>query len=115
MQPDRREDLNQLRLALGSADLSVDLEITEYMPGRRGIGLVENISIFVTGAVSSAVLSKIAEDIYSQAKKWARVRFARKRSESEHGTARPQSFTIYGPDDKVLKTWKIDKDGEHGG
>ncbi len=114
MQPERRSDLDDLARQLRSAGIDVDLQITEYEPGRRGIAFnqPEAVAFYILGAVSSALLSSLTNDLYNWAKKWAAARFKKKVEENPDGLHRPETFTIYGPDNEVLKTWKIDDQGE---
>ena len=112
-QPERRAALEELRGRLQSAGATVELQIAEYIPGRRGIAFIESVAIYIGGAASGALVSNLVTDFYTQAKTWAKARFHKKLNESPNGNPRPEAFTIYGPDGEVLKTWKIDKDGEH--
>ena len=114
MRPERRSDLDELVSRLRSEGMVVDLQLTEHIPGRRGIVWGESVAIYIAGAASGAVISNIVGDIYKQAKSWAAARFKKKQEASgENGNPRPESFTILGPDGKVLRTWKIDRNGEH--
>lgn len=112
-QPERRAALQKLREQLESIVGSVSLQIAEYVPGRRGVAWPESVAIYVAGAVSGSLLSNLVTDIYQQARNWAKAHFTEKLSQSADENVRPEWFTIYGPDNQVLKTWKIDKDGEH--
>jgi hypothetical protein len=115
MQPERRADLEVLSAQLRSAGIDVDLQITEYVPGRRGVGFnqPEAIAFYVLGVVAQTLIANMTEDIFDRAKKWAAARFRRKVAVNPDGLHKPETFTIYGPDDKVLKTWRIDDQGEH--
>jgi hypothetical protein len=106
-QPDRIADLEELRGQLRFSGMTVDLEIAEYIPGRRGIAWIESVWIYIAGAASGALISNLVTDIHDQAKAWAIARFHRKPN------SRPEAFTIYGPDGEVLKKFQVDDDGEH--
>jgi hypothetical protein len=112
MVPDeRRDDLAELATNLGHHGYEVDLKVIEYVPGRRGVSWIETVAIFVAGGVSGAGLEAITADLYNHAKQWTRQRWQRKSQEVE--APRPQAFVIYGPNNEVLRRWKIDKTGEH--
>lgn len=111
-QPERRAALEDLRDQLQAQDLAVELEIAEYVPGRMGgVASGEAVAIYVGGAASVALIGALVDDVYAAAKRWAKSRFEAKAADKPN--PRSESFTIYGPDNEVLKTWKIDKDGEH--
>lgn len=61
---------------------------------------------------SGPLVGSVVSDVYSTARNWSLRRFRRTK---EDGTPnrRPQSFTIYGPDGRILKRWHVDGDGEH--
>jgi hypothetical protein len=111
--PERREALMELRGRLATGGADVDLEVTEYIPGQRGVTWSETVGLFIAGAVGGGLLANVTKDIYDQAKAWALDRFTKKQAENPNGNPRPESFTIYGPDGEVLKTWKVDREGEH--
>lgn len=111
-QPERRAALCDLRARLEAPGVSVDLQITEYAPGRRGYVWSESVAIYIAGAASGPLISSLVTDIYEQAKTWARASFRKKLGRHQGGDVRPESFTIYGPNNEVLKTWKIDRNGE---
>ena len=115
MHRERREDLEELAARLRSAGINVDIEITEYVPGRRGVAfnLAEAVAFYIAGAVTTALLSNVMSDIYEAAKKWATARFSRKVALRPNGLHRPETFTIYGPDGETPRTWTIDEEGEH--
>lgn len=111
--PERSEALMELRARLATGGADVDLEVIEYVPGQRGITWGETVGLFIAGSVGGGLLANVTKDIYDQAKAWALASYAKKRSESPNGNPRPESFTIYEPDGEVLKTWKVDREGEH--
>jgi hypothetical protein len=115
MQPERRADLERLCSRLGSRGVSVDLQVANYIPGRRGVSFnqPEAIVFYILGVASSTVISSLVGDIYKAARDWAIARFKSKVEKNPNGLHRPETFTIYGPDNEVLKTWTIDDDGEH--
>ena len=108
--PDRRKDLEDLAAQLRDAGHAVRLEIVDYVPGRRGITLFESVTLYLAGAVGTPLLGRLTEDLYDTVKRWALGRWRRKTEGGEFH--RPLSFTILGPDGEVLKSWKVDKDGE---
>jgi hypothetical protein len=108
---ERRQDLLELERRLGSGALDVELQIAEYEPGYRGVTLLEVLGIYVGLRVSDKVIDALVGDLYKKAKAWATARYRRKQAQGRG--MRGESFTIYGPDGKRLKTWRIDKDGEH--
>lgn len=111
----RRADLEELAARLGSGGVDVTLDITEYEPGRRGLSFnqPEAVVIYLAGAGTTALISRLAGDVYDKAKAWALQRFQKKVDAKPDGLHRPEEFTIYGPEGDVLKHWKIDDDGEH--
>jgi hypothetical protein len=54
-----------VRVSLG---VSVDLEITEYQPGRRGLGPVEWTAIFIGTTVATNLINNLVDDLYAKAK-----------------------------------------------
>jgi hypothetical protein len=119
--PEREAALCELRDSLRKGGVDVDLEITQYEPGRRGLPppwFPEEVAIYIGAAVGSGLIGAIVTDVYSTAKQWAKSRYGGKRKAAEGASKDPdqvkgERFTIYGPDGKVLKTWTVDKDGEH--
>ena len=111
MRPDRRADIEELAKEFAKVG-DVDIQITDYVPGRRGLSWPEAVGIYLAGQISASVVPTVLEDIYAGAKKWARKRFERKAKDSLDGNPRPETFTIYGPDGEVLRTWTIHRDGE---
>lgn len=86
---------DQLRTATG---LNVDLEITEYQPGRRGLGPIEWTAIFIGTNVATNLISDLTSDLYNRAKKMLLDRNAK-------GGRSNKGFVIYGPDGEVLRRW----------
>lgn len=115
MQPEHRADLENLVSLLRSGGLSADLQITEYDPGRRGISFnqAEAVAIYIGGAMTVTVIANLTNDIYDRVKNWAIARFLAKVKNDPNGLHRPETFTIYGPDNEILKSWTIDDGGEH--
>lgn len=119
--PEREAALGELRDALGKGGVDVDLEVTHYEPGRRGLpppSFPEELGIFIGTGVGSGLIGAIVTDVYNKAKQWAKRRYEGKRREAQDAKKDPdhvkgERFTIYGPDGNVLKTWTVDKDGEH--
>lgn len=120
-QPERVAALHDLRDRLRQGGVNVDLEVTHYVPGRVGLpppGAPEEIAIFIGKAVASGLVGALTADVYNRTKHWARDRYALKRkaareAKKDENWVKGERFTIYGPDDQVLKSWTIDKDGEH--
>ena len=84
-----------LRATLG---VSVDLEITEYQPGRRGLGPIEWTGIFIGTTVATSLITNLTNDLYKKAKQLLLDRKAK--------GGRPNTgFVIYGPDGKELRRW----------
>ncbi len=112
---ERRAAVSELARRLGSLGLDVDVEIVEYEPGRRGLGpnMPELVGIFIGTQVAASVIDRLTNAIIDRTKEWAGERFNRKRKTRPSQTAKPESFTLYGPDGEVLKTWTIDNSGEH--
>ncbi len=53
----------------------------------------------------------MANDVYARAKAIARLH--RKVEKEPDGLHRPETVTIYGPDNEILKTWTIVDKGGH--
>lgn len=119
--PEREAALSELRDSLGKGGVAVDLEITHYEPGRRGLpapSFPEEVAIFIGTGVGSGLVGAIVTDIYNKTKQWATKRYEAKRRRAQDAKGdsvhvKGERFTIYGPDGNVLKTWTVDKDGEH--
>jgi hypothetical protein len=104
MQEERRSATlafaDDLRTTTG---LNVELEITEYQPGRRGLGPIEWTAIFIGINVATNLISSLTSDLYKRAKKMLLDRKAK-------GGRPNKGFVIYGPDGKVLRRWDTKKD-----
>jgi hypothetical protein len=86
--------------------LTVKVEVTEYVPGRVGLGPVEWTGIFIGQSVAASLISSLVDDLYEAAKDYLRKR---KRS----GKSRPNlGVTIYGPDGEPLRKWTTKEDDE---
>jgi hypothetical protein len=85
-----------------TAEVSVDLEITEYQPGRRGLGPIEWTSIFVGTTVATSIITNLTNDLYAKAKQLLLDRKAK-------GRHRRMGFVIYGPDGKELCRWDTEQ------
>ena len=87
----------------------VELEVIEYQPGKRGLGLVEVTLIYIALKAADEAIGAITHDVYESAKKFIRLRReARKRATG--GIGRHFGFTIYGPDGKPLASWDTRED-----
>jgi hypothetical protein len=111
MQDERREATAEFARWLRSIGMSVDLEVIEYVPGRRGLGPVEWTEIFVGTTVATSLIGNITTDLYNGAKKLLRQRREAKRK----ATGNPGvhlGFTIRGPDNEELARWTTREDEE---
>jgi hypothetical protein len=72
-QPERRASLEELRGRLASVGVTADLQIAEYIPGRRGIAFIETVAIHIAGVASGTLISNLVTDIYTQASSPTRV------------------------------------------
>jgi hypothetical protein len=59
MQDERREATANFARWLRSLGLSVDLEIIEYEPGRRGLGPIEWTEFFIGTSVAGSLIGKL--------------------------------------------------------
>jgi len=109
---EHRADVEDFVRRLRDDGRDVDLEVIEYLPGRRGVTWVEWLAIFVGSGVGSALVNNVTNDLYNVAKAWARRRLRKKRDQSESGGARPTGFVIYGPDGEELRRWDTREDDE---
>jgi hypothetical protein len=108
-------------LVLSKCGVDVDLDITHYTPGRRGLpppAFPEEVAIFIGTGVGSGLIGAIAADVYNKAKHWAKNQYEGKRkaaqgANKDPGYVKGERFTIYGPDGNILKSWTVDKNGEH--
>jgi hypothetical protein len=81
-----------------TAGVTVDLEVTEYQPGRYGLGPIEWTGIFIGTTVATSLITNLTNDLYAKAKKLLLDRKAK-------GRQRDMGFVIYGPDGKELYRW----------
>jgi hypothetical protein len=112
MQDERRWATEGFAKELRQLGLSVDLEITEYVPGRRGLGPVEWTAIFIGTTVATSLISSITEDLYQRAKDLLRSR--RKANKAASRGRHNLGFTIYGPKGEELRKWDTRDDDEDG-
>jgi hypothetical protein len=103
--------LDELALELRSLGHEVELSVTEYVPGRRGIAWAEAFWLYIVAATSATLMPLVVTDLYEAAKRWSRSRYEAKRRQ---GGIRPRAemFVIFGPDGNPIKRWKIDENGE---
>jgi len=101
----RRQAINELATELESIGLTVNLDLTDYIPGRRGISLVEQIGIFIGTSAGSGLIGAIVTDIYSMTKRWARKRIQSK------SFNRSSLLVIVRDTDGTTRTFRISKDG----
>jgi hypothetical protein len=121
MSTERESALRELRDSLSKCGVDVDLDITHYTPGRRGLpppAFPEEVAIFIGTGVGSGLIGAIAADVYNKAKHWAKNQYEGKRkaaqgANKDPGYVKGERFTIYGPDGNILKSWTVDKNGEH--
>jgi hypothetical protein len=115
MNDERRADLDDLALRLSAGGNDTELQIIEYEPGRRGVAFnqPEAVAIYIAGGVSGALITNMTTDIYNKTKSWAKARFEKKVAAKPNGLHKPETFTIYGPDNQILRSWRIDENGEH--
>lgn len=107
---ERRRSVEEYADELRERGYSVDLEVIEYEPGRRGISFVETVVIFVLLKSVDGALQAAGKDAYELAKRWAHKRLEIKRAAGQGG--RPVGFTIYDGDGNVLYTWDTRQDDE---
>ena len=103
----RRRALEDLRDRLNAHGMPARLEITEYRPRRYGIGPPELVAITIGGIIGKRLLDRLADDLYDMVKVWATSLFTRSGPD-----ARPQEYTILGPDGKVLRKGRTDKSSD---
>jgi hypothetical protein len=68
---EREAALNDLRDLLSQGGVDVDLQITHYEPGRRGLPppwTPENVAIFIGSNVASGFIGAVTADIYARAR-----------------------------------------------
>lgn len=119
--PERKAAIGDLRHMLGTDGVDVDVEITDYVPGCVGLPppwTPEDIAIYIGSGIGSGLIGAITTDIYNKAKRWAVALYQSKRLKAredgrDEDRVKGERFVIYGPDGQILKTWTVDKDGEH--
>lgn len=100
MQDDRRAATEAFAEDLrATAGVTVDLEVTEYQPGRYGLGPIEWTSIFIGTTVATSLITNLTNDLYAKAKQLLLDQKAKGRHRRDRG------FVIYGPDGKELRRW----------
>jgi hypothetical protein len=109
MHQDRRIATEEFANDLRRWGLSVEAEITEYIPGRRGLTPVEWTAIVIGTSVGKRLLDNLVDDLYQAAKDFLRKRLRKGSTRSRLG------FKIYGPNGEVLKSWTTDEDQEDDG
>jgi hypothetical protein len=109
---EHRADVEAFVRSLREDGREVDLEVIEYVPGRRGVTWVEWLTIFVGSGVGGALVNNVTNDLYNAARTWVRRRLQKKRGESDSGRSRPIGFVIYGPDGEELRRWDTREDGD---
>jgi len=112
MRPERREAIEDLATQLRQHGHLVVIEERQQIPGRYGLPWAEQVGIFVGSGVATTLLNATVSDVYNTAKSWARNRFHSKRKAQPVGHVQPERVTIYGSDNKVLCSWKVDENGE---
>lgn len=119
--PEREAAVRHLGYHLSQGGVDVDVEITHYLPGRRGLPppwTPEDIAIFIGSNVVSGLIGAMTADAYNKAKQWGLRRYEEKRRAArdagEHeDRVKGERFVIFGPNGRELKSWTVDKDGEH--
>jgi len=112
LQPGRREAAEEFAAGLRAAGLDVQLNVTEYVPGRRGLGPIEMTAIFIGTTVATTLITSVTQDCYQRAKDMLR---RRRKHAIESGVGRKRlGFTIYGPRGEVLREWTTDEDQDDG-
>lgn len=110
MQEERRWATEGFAKELRQLGLDVDLEIIEYVPGRRGLGPIEWTEIFVGTAVATSIITNLTNDLYQRAKDMLR---SRRKANKAAGRGRHNlGFTIYGPEGEELRKWTTKDDDE---
>jgi hypothetical protein len=102
--------LDELADGLAALGHDVKRNYHEQPPGRYGVTWWEVVYIYLgmkaIDAMTSRALDAVLDKIVETAKHWARGRMARKE------TNRPEYFAVLDAEGKVLRSWKIDKEGE---
>ncbi len=110
MQDERRWATEGFAKELRQLGLDVDLEIVEYVPGRRGLGPIEWTEIFVGTTVATSIITNLANDLYQRAKDMLR---SRRKANKAAGRGRHNlGFTIYGPKGEELRKWTTNDNNE---
>jgi len=92
--PEREAALGELRESLGKGGVDVDLEITQYEPGRRGLpppSFPEEVAIFIGTGLGSGLIGTIVTDVYNKAKQWAKSRYEGKRKAADDAGKKPDA------------------------
>jgi hypothetical protein len=107
---DRIAALDELAADLSDLGHDVDRDYREQAPGQYGVTWWEVAYIYVgmkaIDAMTSRALDAAMDKIVETTKRWAHQRLNRK------GNNRPEYFAILDAEGKVLRSWKIDKQGE---
>jgi hypothetical protein len=74
MQDERRWATEGFTKELQQLGLNVDLEIIDYVPGRRGLGPVEWTEIFIGTTVATSIITNLTNDLYQRTKDMLRSR-----------------------------------------
>jgi hypothetical protein len=112
---EHRLDVESFVRQLQNDGLDVDLEVVQFVRGRRGVTWVEWLTIFVGSGVGSALVNNVSNDLYDAARAWARRRLRKKRDQNGSAGARPIGFVIYGPNGEELRRWDTREDEEDDG
>ncbi|HEX4466966.1 MAG TPA: hypothetical protein VH025_07250 [Solirubrobacteraceae bacterium] len=115
MHDERRWATAGLARELRGLGLNVDLEITEYVPGRRGLGLVEWTEMYIGMKVADSLISAITGDVYEKTKTMLRDRMAAKKRRRKGKSGRKMGFKIYGPNGDEIQSWTTKEDDEGSG
>ena len=107
MHDERRWAAEGLAKELRQTGLDVELEIIEYVPGRRGLGPMEWTAIFIGTNVAIALINALTQDLYQRAKDMLRSRRKAKGGKGVH-----LGFKIYGPKNEVLREWTTKEDDD---
>jgi len=111
--PARRAEVEELAALLREDGRSVIVEERGRIPERYGVVWAETVAVFIGTSVGSGLIGAIVTDVYNTAKKWTRDQWKKKKTEARPGgRVRSQSFTLYGPDEKPILSWKISYEGE---
>jgi hypothetical protein len=111
MYEERRHATRDFAEWLRHSGLSVDLEIIEYEPGRRGLGPIEWTFISIGTGIG---VSSLATDLIKGAKRLLRDRRSAKEAETGN-SGHHLGFIIHGPDNKEIAKWTTKEEGEDSG